>query len=249
MPNRLWPARASSWFHKNDPFPPFLTPPWGKYRSRATLDFGINSPLYKPESTPHSLAPMTFVATNWLSISINLLLIVFVIVCLLMTLLVLMQRPKQEGLGAAFGAGVTDQVFGARTTNVLQRGTVYLASLFFILSLTLAVLVGHKNKQKKTVDDSKPAAKVEETKSTKPDESGKPNSLKNEIPIEVKKPEEKPLGTPEVVPPVQTPPADKPADSTSPAPETPASPAAPAPADPSASDSTTSPSGEKSPNL
>jgi preprotein translocase subunit SecG len=58
-----------------------------------------------------------------------------------------MQRPKQEGLGAAFGGGVTDQVFGARTTNVLQRGTVYLGSLFFVLSLTLAVLIGQKNKK------------------------------------------------------------------------------------------------------
>ncbi|HEX7260643.1 MAG TPA: preprotein translocase subunit SecG, partial [Luteolibacter sp.] len=82
---------------------------------------------------------MTFAVINWLSISINLLLVIFVIVCFLMTLIILMQRPKQEGLGAAFGGGVTDQVFGARTTNVLQKGTVYLGSLFFLLSLTLAV--------------------------------------------------------------------------------------------------------------
>ncbi len=88
---------------------------------------------------------MIFVATDWLSISINLLLIVFVIICLLMILMVLMQRPKQEGLGAAFGGGMTDQMFGARTTNVLQRGTVWCASLFFVLALTLAVLIGMKN--------------------------------------------------------------------------------------------------------
>ena len=64
---------------------------------------------------------MNFAAIDWLSISINLLLVIFFIVCLLMTLLILMQRPKQEGLGAAFGGGVTDQVFGASTTNVLPR--------------------------------------------------------------------------------------------------------------------------------
>ena len=103
---------------------------------------------------------MTLAAIDWLSISINLLLVVFVIVCLLMTLLILMQRPKQEGLGAAFGGGVTDQVFGARTTNVLQRGTVYLGSLFFLLSLTLAVLIGQKN-QKTTLVAPKAEAKVE----------------------------------------------------------------------------------------
>ena len=56
--------------------------------------------------------------------------------------------------GAAFGGGVTDQVFGARTTNVLQRGTVYLGSLFFLLSLALAVLIGHQNKQVTVVEES-----------------------------------------------------------------------------------------------
>jgi preprotein translocase subunit SecG len=107
---------------------------------------------------------MTFAVINWLNISINLLLVIFVIVCLLMTLIILMQRPKQEGLGATFGGGVTDQVFGARTTNVLQRGTVYLGSLFFILSLALAILIGQQNKITSTVTKADLAAKAEAAK-------------------------------------------------------------------------------------
>lgn len=95
---------------------------------------------------------MTFAAIDWLNISINLLLVVFFIVCIMMVLIILMQRPKQEGLGAAFGTNVTDQVFGARTTNVLQRGTVYLGSMFFILSLALAILIGHRNKSHSLID-------------------------------------------------------------------------------------------------
>jgi preprotein translocase subunit SecG len=83
-----------------------------------------------------------------------------------MTLLILMQRPKQEGLGAAFGGGVTDQVFGARTTNVLQRGTVYLGSLFFLLSLTLAVLIGHKNQKTTLVAPKVEVKEAVEEKST-----------------------------------------------------------------------------------
>ncbi len=113
--------------------------------------FGAKLSLYKVSRPFHSPRPMAL--ADLLSISINLLLVVFVIVCLLMTLLILMQRPKQEGLGAAFGGGVTDQVFGARTTNVLQKGTVYLASAFFLLSLTLAVLIGHKNRTKSLVEE------------------------------------------------------------------------------------------------
>lgn len=120
-----------------------------------------NSPLYKVGTATHSPAPMILAAIDWLSISINLLLVIFVIICLLMILLILMQRPKQEGLGAAFGGGVTDQVFGARTTNVLQRGTVYLASMFFILSLTLAILIGHRNKVNSLVVKNAPAPVAE----------------------------------------------------------------------------------------
>lgn len=149
---------------------------------------------------------MTFAVINWLSISINLILVVFVIVCLLMTLLILMQRPKQEGLGAAFGGGVTDQVFGARTTNVLQKGTVYLGSLFFILSLALAVLIGQKNKTTSLVTP----AKVEEVKIEKPAVEVTPKSLSEELPVQ------------DTAPVVTPAPADAPADApaeTTPAPE------------------------------
>lgn len=127
---------------------------------------------------------MTIAVIDWLSISINLLLVTFVVVCLLMTLLILMQRPKQEGLGAAFGGGVTDQVFGARTTNVLQRGTVYLGSLFFILALTLAVLIGNQNKKTSMLKPETPVEKVEEAAPATPQEQVKPKSLSEELPTE-----------------------------------------------------------------
>lgn len=143
----------------------------------------LHSRLYKVRRSLHGPRPMMLAAIDWLSISINLLLVIFVVVCLLMTLLVLMQRPKQEGLGAAFGGGVTDQVFGARTTNVLQRGTVYLGSLFFLLSLTLAVLIGIKNKKVGTLDEqptvAEEAAKTQETPKS---EDKQPESLQGQLP-------------------------------------------------------------------
>ncbi len=56
-----------------------------------------------------------------MAILLNLLLVVYVIVALLMVFVILMQRPKSEGLGAAFGGGVTENLFGAlrrlRTTR------------------------------------------------------------------------------------------------------------------------------------
>lgn len=63
-----------------------------------------------------------------------------VFVCLLMALVVLMQRPRSEGLGAAFGGGVTDNIFGAQTTHVLAKATTWLAGTFFALTLALSIL-------------------------------------------------------------------------------------------------------------
>lgn len=63
-----------------------------------------------------------------------------VIICLLMILTILMQRPKSEGLGAAFGGGLTDNLFGAQTTTVLTKFTVWLGGLFFLLTLLISVL-------------------------------------------------------------------------------------------------------------
>lgn len=161
--------------------------------------FCVNSPLYKGAIATHSPAPMILAAIDWLSISINLLLVLFVIVCLLMTLLILMQRPKQEGLGAAFGGGVTDQVFGARTTNVLQRGTVYLGSMFFLLALVLAILIGHQNKDSALLQQDKPVAEQAEPKpdtegadstQTGTDPGELPSSLLDELPAEQSGPDD-----------------------------------------------------------
>ena len=75
-----------------------------------------------------------------MAIVINILLTIHVLVSLLLVLLVLMQRPKSEGLGAAFGGGMTDNLFGAQSTNVLQTITRWLGFIFFALSLGLSIL-------------------------------------------------------------------------------------------------------------
>jgi preprotein translocase subunit SecG len=80
-----------------------------------------------------------------MNLLINLLLAVYVMVALLMVLVILMQRPKSEGLGAAFGGGVTENIFGAQTTNVLVKFTAWLAGIFFALTFALSILYAHKS--------------------------------------------------------------------------------------------------------
>ena len=95
-----------------------------------------------------------------LLIVIKVLLVIHVIVSLLIILLVLMQRPKNEGLGAAFGGGATDQLFGAQTTNVLQTITRWLGGIFFALTLLLSILYVKKGGGRSAVQDKLTAPTV-----------------------------------------------------------------------------------------
>jgi preprotein translocase subunit SecG len=80
-----------------------------------------------------------------MNLLINLLLGFFVLVSVLMVLVILMQRPKSEGLGAAFGGGVTENIFGAQTTNVLVKFTTWLAGIFFALTFAISIVNAHKS--------------------------------------------------------------------------------------------------------
>src|SRR5947209_8920756 len=79
-----------------------------------------------------------------MTILINILLGLYVFIALIMMLVILMQRPKSEGLGAAFGGGVTENIFGAQTTNVLTKITGWLAAFFFLLTFILSILYAWK---------------------------------------------------------------------------------------------------------
>lgn len=96
----------------------------------------------------------------WLIVPI--LLVLHVIVCLLLVLVVLMQLPRSEGLGAAFGGAVTENIFGAQTTHVLSKFTVWLGAAFFAITLLLAIAYSHRasgrTKIQQELLDSAPAA-------------------------------------------------------------------------------------------
>jgi protein translocase SecG subunit len=69
-----------------------------------------------------------------------LLTVIIIATSILMILIVLVQRPKQEGLGAAFGGGTLDSALGAHTTDILQKITTYLGVIFFVSAIGLAMV-------------------------------------------------------------------------------------------------------------
>lgn len=75
----------------------------------------------------------------------QLILIVHVITALAIIGLILVQQGKGAEMGASFGAGASQTLFGsAGSGNVLTRATAILATLFFLTSLSLAYVAKQK---------------------------------------------------------------------------------------------------------
>jgi preprotein translocase subunit SecG len=63
-----------------------------------------------------------------------------VVSCSLLILLILMQKPKDQGLGLAFGSGMGEALFGSRAGNILTKLTVIFAAVFLINTLLLSLM-------------------------------------------------------------------------------------------------------------
>ena len=71
-------------------------------------------------------------------------LVIHLIIALAIIGLVLVQRSSGGGLGIGGGGGMGDFASARGTANALTKLTTYFAFAFFITSLTLAYMAGHK---------------------------------------------------------------------------------------------------------
>ncbi|NKC13617.1 MAG: preprotein translocase subunit SecG [Gammaproteobacteria bacterium] len=93
---------------------------------------------------------------------VNILTAALVLVAVMIIVLVMLQQGKGADAGAAFGAGGAGSVFGASGAgNFLSRTTAILATVFFILSLTLAHL-GSRNVERNSVLDGSSVLQTEQ---------------------------------------------------------------------------------------
>lgn len=84
---------------------------------------------------------------------INVLLVFHLIITVSLVGLVLIQHGKGADVGAAFGSGASNTVFGSQGSgSFLTRTTAILATLFFITCLSLAYLYGQKTSSKLAAD-------------------------------------------------------------------------------------------------
>lgn len=71
----------------------------------------------------------------------SIIIIVHVIAAIAVTALVLIQQGKGAEMGASFGSGASQTLFGSSGSgNVLTKSTTIFAIVFFVTSLSLAVI-------------------------------------------------------------------------------------------------------------
>jgi len=129
------------------------------------------------------------------------------LVCILVVLVILMQRPSANaGMGAALGGGAAETVFGGESANVLSKMTTTLTVILFILSFGLYLgFVAREKPSVKALDAAATAAPAAPA-------TAAPAAAAPAAPTPVAAPAAKPQSTP------------------APAASTPVKPAAPAPA-------------------
>jgi preprotein translocase subunit SecG len=95
-----------------------------------------------------------------MSIVIGILTFVLILLSLFIVLVVLAQKSKDGGVGAALGGGATEAAFGAETGNVLSRATINASIAFFILSFALYLGHIYQRKQAAATGGSLPTITV-----------------------------------------------------------------------------------------
>ena len=81
----------------------------------------------------------------------QLILLIHVMAAIFIIALVLVQQGKGATVGAAFGSGASQTIFGSRGSgSFLFRITISLVAVFFITSIALNYLAMHSYKQEKT---------------------------------------------------------------------------------------------------
>ena len=93
-----------------------------------------------------------------MSIFIGFLYVVEVVVCLMLVLVVMLQKPKEGGLGGAIGGGMLEASLGADAGSVLVKTTAILGAVFLLNTLVLARLTSTVHSHSLMARDAEPTA-------------------------------------------------------------------------------------------
>jgi preprotein translocase subunit SecG len=98
-----------------------------------------------------------------------LLIIIHIIVCIALIMIVLLQTGKGADMGAAFGGGSSQTLFGSTgASTFLTKATTAAAIIFMLTSLALAYMSGHKTGDSIMIDTKTPIEQQAEPEKSMP---------------------------------------------------------------------------------
>ena len=130
-----------------------------------------------------------------------LLIIIHVIVCIALIMIVLLQTGKGADMGAAFGGGSSQTLFGSTgASTFLTKATTAAAIIFMITSLWLAYMSGHKTGDSIMIDTKAPIEQhaapdknlpvqepVQKEEATKTAPASEPEASQPDVPVQTEK--------------------------------------------------------------
>ena len=79
---------------------------------------------------------------------VDILIIIHIVVCIALIMIVLLQTGKGADMGAAFGGGSSQTLFGSTgASTFLSKATTAAAIIFMVTSLGLAYLSSHRSRR------------------------------------------------------------------------------------------------------
>lgn len=134
---------------------------------------------------------------KWFELLMPVLNVVYVVIAVVMTGLILMQRGAGAQAGSGFGSGASGTVFGARgSANFLSRATAVCALLFFVISIGMGMFVSHGGRSAPTADAGIMSGFSEAPEAGAPVKAGEVPSPATTVPVVV--PNSTPPQTPSV---------------------------------------------------
>lgn len=119
-----------------------------------------------------------------MGVIVTLLTIFDVFVAVLIIALVLVQQSKKGGgLGTTFGGGGSDSLFGAHASTHLSKLTSIFATIFIVVTLSLAIITGHSYGRQ---SDSQLSALLEQPTTTIPAKAANPAEKTETTPVSTK---------------------------------------------------------------
>jgi preprotein translocase subunit SecG len=130
-----------------------------------------------------------------------LLLIIHFIVCMALIMIVLLQTGKGADMGAAFGGGSSQTLFGSTgASTFLTKATTVAAIIFMITSLGLAYMSSHRTGDSIMIDTKTPIEQhakpeksipvqepVQKQEVTKPAPASEPRTPQPDAPVQAEK--------------------------------------------------------------